>query len=112
ADPQEIKKALDLVDYRKIRLDPKGRTVQLLLMGMLLDVGGIAKGYTADAVLEVLRQHGITRALVAAGGDLAAGDPPPDAAGLEDVAGLLVFETATGEEATMSKRFAQYVIRE
>lgn len=80
-DAAEIKKALDLVDYRKIKLDPRGRTIQLLLLGMLLDVGGIAKGYTADAVLEVLRRHGITRALVAGGGDIAAGDPPPNAAG-------------------------------
>lgn len=77
----EIKRALDLVDYRKIRLDPNGRTVQLLLAGMILDLGGIAKGYTADAVLAVLRRHGITRALVAAGGDVAVADPPPGAAG-------------------------------
>jgi thiamine biosynthesis lipoprotein len=78
---EEIKKALELVDYRKIKLDAKGRTVQLLLMGMLLDLGGIAKGYAADAALTVLRQHGITRALVAAGGDIAVGDAPPDAPG-------------------------------
>jgi FAD:protein FMN transferase len=76
-----IKKALDLVDYRKIRLEPKGHTVQLLLVGMRLDLGGIAKGYAADAALAVLRQHGITRALVAAGGDIAVGDAPPDASG-------------------------------
>ena len=50
-------------------------------MGMLLDLGGIAKGYAADAALAVLRQHGITRALVAAGGDIAVGDAPPDAQG-------------------------------
>lgn len=75
----DIKKALDRVDFRKIRLDSKGRTVQLLLAGMLLDLGGIAKGYAADAALAVLRQHGITRALVAAGGDIAVGDAPPDA---------------------------------
>ena len=50
-------------------------------MGMLLDLGGIAKGYAADAALAVLRQHGITRALVAAGGDIAVGDAPPDAVG-------------------------------
>jgi thiamine biosynthesis lipoprotein len=44
---------------------------------MQLDLGGIAKGYAADAALTVLRQLGISRALVAASGDLAAGDPPP-----------------------------------
>ncbi len=78
-DPEALKKALALVDYRKIRLDPNGRTVQLLLAGMLLDLGSIAKGYAADAALAVLRQHGITRALVAAGGDIAVGDAPADA---------------------------------
>jgi thiamine biosynthesis lipoprotein len=77
----DIKKALELVDYRKIKLDATRRTVQLLLMGMLLDLGGIAKGYAADAALAVLRQHGITRALVALGGDIAVGDPPPNAPG-------------------------------
>ncbi|MBI1831651.1 MAG: FAD:protein FMN transferase [Planctomycetes bacterium] len=77
---EDIKKALDRVDYRKIKLDPKGRTVQLLMLGMMLDLGGIAKGYAADAALAVLRRHGITRALVAAGGDIAVGDPPSNAA--------------------------------
>jgi thiamine biosynthesis lipoprotein len=78
---EDIKKALELVDYRKIKLDAKGRTVQLLLMRMLLDLGAIAKGYAADAALAVLRQHGITRALVGAGGDIAVSDSPPDAPG-------------------------------
>lgn len=78
---EEIKKALDLVDYRKIQLDPQGRTVQLMLMGMLLDLGSIGKGYAADAALAVLRQHGITRAFVAIGGDIAIGDAPPEVEG-------------------------------
>jgi thiamine biosynthesis lipoprotein len=88
-DPQDLKKALELVDFRKIKLDPKGRRVQLLLVGMLLDLGGIAKGYTADAALAVLKKHGIKSALVAAGGDIAMSDPPPDAKGWKiTVAGL------------------------
>lgn len=78
-EPEELKQALALVDHRKIRLDPNGRTVQLLLAGMLLDLGSIAKGYAADAALAVLREHGIPRALVAAGGDIAVGNAPPDA---------------------------------
>jgi thiamine biosynthesis lipoprotein len=44
---------------------------------MRLDLGGIAKGYALDAALAVLRERGLSRALVAAGGDIAAGDPPP-----------------------------------
>ncbi len=55
--------------------------VRLMLMGMLLDLGGIAKGYAADAAIAVLRRHGITQGLVALGGDIAVSDPPPNAAG-------------------------------
>lgn len=80
-DAEQIKKALELVDYKNIKLDAQRRTVQLLLAGMLLDLGGIAKGYAAAAALEVLRNRGITRALVAAGGDIAVADSPPDAPG-------------------------------
>src|SRR5207244_2213927 len=57
------------------------RTVELLKAGMQLDLGGIAKGYSADEALAVLKQQGIPRALVAAGGDIAVSGPPPDAEG-------------------------------
>ena len=36
-------------------LDPVGHTVLLQTPGMKLDVGGIAKGYAAQAALEVLK---------------------------------------------------------
>src|SRR5262249_45347302 len=49
--------------------------------GMQLDLGGIAKGYAADQALTTLKKDGITRALVAAGGDIAVSGPPPDAEG-------------------------------
>jgi FAD:protein FMN transferase len=80
-DPEELARARARVGYDKIRLDTIRRTVQLTLEGMLLDLGAIAKGYAAEAALEVLRRYGITRALVAASGDIAAGDPPPGARG-------------------------------
>jgi thiamine biosynthesis lipoprotein len=80
-ETEELKKALALVDYRQIKLHPEGRRVQLMLVGMLLDLGGIGKGYAADAFLEVLRQHGIRSALVAAGGDITVSEAPPDAKG-------------------------------
>ena len=49
--------------------------------GMQLDFGGIAKGYAVDQALAVLRQHGVTRAMIQAGGDIGLGEPPPDAPG-------------------------------
>jgi thiamine biosynthesis lipoprotein len=80
-DPEKLAEARKLVGYEKIRLDPDRHTVQLLIAGMLLDLGGIAKGYAAEELLAVLRRYGITRALVAAGGDIAVGDAPVGAAG-------------------------------
>ncbi len=80
-DPTELERARSLVGYEKLHLDAKQQTVQLDKKGMRLDLGGIAKGYVADAVLVVLKKHGISRALVAAGGDIAVSGPPPDADG-------------------------------
>jgi thiamine biosynthesis lipoprotein len=80
-DAEQLADVRALVGYQNIVLDPKKRTVQLKTERMRLDLGGIAKGYAADASLAVLRKHGITRALVAAGGDIAVSDAPPDAPG-------------------------------
>jgi len=73
----KLAEARALVGYKYVRLDKKDRTVQLAKKGMQLDLGGIAKGYAADAALRVLKQHGISSALVAAGGDIAVSDAPP-----------------------------------
>jgi thiamine biosynthesis lipoprotein len=80
-DPAELAQARQRVGYENVVLDEKAHTVRLLRTGMQLDLGGIAKGYAADAALAVLKRHGVDRALVAAGGDIAVSSPPPDAAG-------------------------------
>jgi FAD:protein FMN transferase len=80
-DPQKLAEARALVGWRNVRLDPDKRMVHLLKPGMQLDLGGIAKGYAADEALAVLKKHGIDRALVAAGGDIAVSGPPPEADG-------------------------------
>ena len=73
----ELAQARALVGYKLLRLDPARRTAQLLKPGMQLDLGGIAKGFAADEALATLKKQGIERALVAAGGDIALGAPPP-----------------------------------
>ena len=78
-EDRQLSAATAASGYRFLRLDPAARTVRLERSGMQLDLGGIGKGYAADRALERLRQAGISRALVAAGGDVVAGDPPPDA---------------------------------
>src|SRR5207249_4202405 len=76
-DKDDLAKALSLGGYEKLLLDARNRTAELTRPGMLLDLGGIAKGYAADEATAVLRRHGFGRALVAAGGDIVAADAPP-----------------------------------
>jgi thiamine biosynthesis lipoprotein len=77
-DPKELAAAREKVGYRMVKLDAAKKTVQLTTSGMQLDLGGIGKGFAADAALKLLRdQHAVTRALVAASGDITCGDPPP-----------------------------------
>ena len=80
-DRQEIVRALDSSGYTRLSLDRASRSVSLEKSGMLLDLGGIAKGYAADEAMKVLKRHGIRRALVAAGGDIVVSSPPPGARG-------------------------------
>jgi thiamine biosynthesis lipoprotein len=75
--PEALREALQRSGYRKLHLDAAARTVTLDQAGMQLDLGGIGKGYAADAALARLAELGIRHALVAASGDLAIGDPPP-----------------------------------
>lgn len=63
--------------YGKLRLDEPRGTVTLDEAGMQLDLGGIAKGYAADAALGALRALGIGSALVAISGDIVCGEAPP-----------------------------------
>lgn len=80
-DAEDLARARRLVDWRRIELNPRDGTARLAEPGMRLDLGGIAKGYAADEALRAMRERGVTRALVAAAGDIAVGDPPPDAEG-------------------------------
>jgi thiamine biosynthesis lipoprotein len=75
--PAEIAAARAAVGWQKLRLDPRARTVTLLVPNMRLDLGSIGKGYAADQALQILKGRGMERALVAASGDIAVGDPPP-----------------------------------
>ncbi len=77
--PVQLQDARSRVGWQKITLheSPNAPAVSLATNNMQLDLGGIAKGYAADQALAVLREHGINRALVAASGDIAVGDPPP-----------------------------------
>lgn len=78
---KEIAAARRLIGWKKLKLDSKARTAHLTVRGMKLDLGGIGKGYAADAAQAALKRHGITRALVELGGDIVVTDPPPGTEG-------------------------------
>ncbi|MBX3747924.1 MAG: FAD:protein FMN transferase [Verrucomicrobiae bacterium] len=79
--PHLLAEARTRSGWQFLSVDPRSRTVTLHRERMRLDFGGIAKGYAADEALRVLRDLDCPRALVAAAGDVAAGDPPPDRPG-------------------------------
>lgn len=74
---QDIEKAMACVGFRHLRLNSQLHQAALDLPGMSLDLGGIAKGYAAQAALNRLQEAGFPAAMVDAGGDLAVGSAPP-----------------------------------
>lgn len=73
-----VRKHLSLVDYRNMVIDREQSTVFLKRKGMLIDTGGIMKGYAAGRAKEVLRKHGIDSGIVAVAGDISAFGLKPD----------------------------------
>ncbi len=80
-DRESLARALELVGYEKLSVDMRARTAQLAKPGMLLDLGGIAKGDAADEAMAILKERRIASALVAGGGDIAVSEPPPGSEG-------------------------------
>jgi len=65
-----IAKALVLIDWTKVQMDPVKSTVRLAAPGMRLDLGAIAKGYAADEVSRILKEHKVKAAVVDLGGNV------------------------------------------
>jgi len=75
--PGELRAARRSVGWRRVQVDPHRPSVRLE-PGTQLDFGGIAKGYAAKTAVEAASaMAGIAAVLVEAGGDMAAGSPPP-----------------------------------
>lgn len=92
--PARLARARRSVGVRLLELDRERRTVTLHADAMRLDFGAIGEGHAADAALRVLAEHGIPRALVDAGGDVAVGDAPPGEDGW-----LVALQHAAAEES-------------
>lgn len=78
----ELHAVLAHVGYEHIKLDPVSRTIHFDVSGIELDLGGIAKGYAVDRAVSILRENGITAALVSSGmSSIYALGAPPDEEG-------------------------------
>lgn len=71
----EITERLKNVGYERIRLEDM--MVQLD-SGMMLDLGSVGKGYAGDLAAQVLKDNGITSALLDLGGNIRAVGTKPD----------------------------------
>ncbi len=61
--------AREAIGWRHLILDPAARTIRFAMQGVRIDLGGFAKGHAVDNCIAILERQGITRAIVAAGGD-------------------------------------------
>lgn len=77
-DPEDIRAALQVVGYENVRVDEDAGTIELLVPGSGIDVGGIAKGFAADEVAELLRNAGVKSALLDFGGNILTVGAKPD----------------------------------
>jgi thiamine biosynthesis lipoprotein len=106
----ELQRAAALTGGERMILHPESRAVELTAAGMRLDLGAIAKGYILDRALLTLRRHGVSRALIEAGGDIVAGAAPP---GRDDwrvaIAAGCAITLAEAAVSTSGDRF-QYVV--
>lgn len=66
----DLQKVLPLIDYKKLHLNKETSTAKLDTEGMMVDLGGVAKGFTADEVGKVLRQNGVQHAIINLGGNV------------------------------------------
>lgn len=66
---KKINSNLKLINYKNIKLSSENKTIFFTHAGTRIDLGGIAKGHAVDKSIKILQQHGITQAMVTAGGD-------------------------------------------
>jgi thiamine biosynthesis lipoprotein len=73
-----IAQVMPRVGMNHVVLDAEQRTVRFDVPGVEIDLGGIGKGYTVDAIVQILKRNGVTSAFVNGGGSTfyALGTPP------------------------------------
>lgn len=80
-DDAQLAQVRRQVGWKRVKLDPRLRTVRFLSPGVELDPGGIGKGYAVERAVRLMRTEHITAALLSAGSSTiyALGAPPGQA---------------------------------
>lgn len=76
-----IAEARTQVGFQLLKMDADQMVATLARSGMQLDLGGIAKGAIADLVFRNVLKPNTPAAMIALGGDVRLGEPPPGEAG-------------------------------
>lgn len=69
-EKENIDKILPLINYNDIILDEKNLGVRLVKKNQKIDLGGIAKGYIADYIIEFYKKNNIKSAILNIGGNI------------------------------------------
>ena len=66
---EELDDVKSHIDYKQVRLDSTSKSVNIP-QGVSLDLGGIAKGYISDQASQILKEQGVTSAILNLGGNI------------------------------------------
>lgn len=69
---KKLSQLLPLTDAGKIEFDKESGQISFGMEGMKIDLGGIAKGYTSNRIMEIFREYGVESGLVNLGGNVQA----------------------------------------
>jgi thiamine biosynthesis lipoprotein len=79
-DRAEVARRRSLINYREVTVDEPPGTAFIKKDGMVVNLGGIGKGYAVDHARDILRQRGFRDFMIQFGGDMyvagLAGDHP------------------------------------
>lgn len=67
---KKVKELKTLVDYEDVILNENNLSVMLLRENQKIDLGGIAKGYIADKIIEFYKENNINSAIINIGGNI------------------------------------------
>ncbi len=74
----EINAKKTLINYKNVILNEEEKSVMLKKTGMIIDLGGIAKGYAADEAIKILKENNVDSAIINLGGNVFAHGKKPN----------------------------------